>query len=418
MGNSFNHRKRSSYLFRNNWLHWCFSLTAKGTDQQRTCMYQKLIRSNWFKTHINASKGIANEAISSMQYNLSSLFHPPPLKVAWIKKSFWLSIINDSRSLINFSRAAHFQPLVGSLMVKLITPLIKSPLLGVVSPFGRTTGLIFERSVHAFVHRVLLRMARLNKLYSDAQLHPPYTQSGQPAGACGAKRRTVIDADDLRQSVIGEDRIKYGLYDLYGLSLKCPTIQNKAAKQITGCQWITAYAIAGPKPALKIHPPDMVSPFGLSKRLWPAPQATTAPPAPFDQTMALKNLADGAGCRYAKLWTATFKRVCNLFWPPSGVPFAFGHYTLNHFISGAMRAMQRSAAALTHAIKALLVKAIEPLVAGFATDPVTLAKLCYGPKFKLSFIYKPKSFVHRQHFSPRHRAPPWRYYNLLPMFPV
>ncbi|MGD8991510.1 MAG: hypothetical protein PVI00_08660 [Desulfobacterales bacterium] len=40
-------------------------------------MYQELIRFNWLKAHINDSKGIADEAISSMQYNLSGLFHPP-----------------------------------------------------------------------------------------------------------------------------------------------------------------------------------------------------------------------------------------------------------------------------------------------------------------------------------------------------
>jgi hypothetical protein len=62
-----------------------------------------------------------------------------------------------------------------------------------------------NKKVLAFNHK---QWQKSDKLQPVAQLHPPPTQLGQPAGPCRVKRGTVIVPDHFRRSVSGENPIK------------------------------------------------------------------------------------------------------------------------------------------------------------------------------------------------------------------
>jgi hypothetical protein len=394
------------------------SLIGDRSYQQWSHMNESLFRADRFKANINAAESMPNEARLSIEGDLPSFAHPSHFKEARIAEHFRHFAIRDGGGAINLCRTTHSQPLVRPLPVELPTPLIESALLGSVGPFRRTTCLIFKRSVHAFMHRVLLWVTRLNKLNPDPQLNPPHTQLCQPARSPGAKRSTVVHPDHFRQSILSEDLFKYRADNLCRLAPKSPTSQNKAAIEVAGCQWVAALSVSRAKPSLEIYAPDVVSSLGLSQAPGPAPHCPTSAPSATHQPVSLQNASNGARSRYLKTISTTLQRLGNLLRTPLRMPLPLLQYPLDHLFRRAVRAMLGRTTILAYTIYALLIEALLPLIACLATNPVALAKLRHRPKPKLGFKNKPNSFFHRRHISPRHRSPPWRYHNVLPMLPV
>src|SRR5262245_50125168 len=73
------------------------------------------------------------------------------------------------------------QCFVRPFVVVLLAEFVEANLLGSQIPARRTLRLAFQRSVHALMAAVLLRVCRLDQLRENAQPNPPHRQRRWPS---------------------------------------------------------------------------------------------------------------------------------------------------------------------------------------------------------------------------------------------
>jgi hypothetical protein len=84
------------------------------------------------------------------------------------------------------------------LLSRLVNPLVphlhRSP--------RRTRGFLLQRSVHALMNPVLLRMTWLDELGVDTELDPPHQRIRETGQCVGCERGSVVGSDSLRQATL------------------------------------------------------------------------------------------------------------------------------------------------------------------------------------------------------------------------
>src|SRR5205809_215114 len=98
---------------------------------------------------------------------------------------------------------------MGSFVVELIAKVVELTLLGAQVCGGGTCGFVFERTVHAFMTSVLLRLAWLNEFGHHAKPNPPCRQHRQPCQRGGSKRHAIIGTHARGQSELLEESSKH-----------------------------------------------------------------------------------------------------------------------------------------------------------------------------------------------------------------
>src|SRR5215470_14684506 len=84
---------------------------------------------------------------------------------------------------------------------------VQDPLLSPTIRLGRANGL-FQRTVHALVPSVLLRMSRLDSLWHNPQLDPPHRKPRQAGDRTRCKGRAIIGADGPGHTVLAKRRLE------------------------------------------------------------------------------------------------------------------------------------------------------------------------------------------------------------------
>jgi hypothetical protein len=113
-------------------------------------------------------------------------------------------------------------------------------------------------AMHLFMARIVLRMCGPAKLDANTQPPPPDRKAGKTARANSAKRRAVVHADDFGQTVTSKHSGQRAPGLVIALVGQKPHIEKETAFEIADRQGLDPGAVAGAKPALEIHRPDVV----------------------------------------------------------------------------------------------------------------------------------------------------------------
>ena len=112
--------------------------------------------------------------------------------------------------------------------------------------------------MHALVPTVLLRRSRIDVFEPDAELDPMHRQPRQPAGrAARGEGRPIVAAHRPRQTELAKRLVDDRLHRRDGLGDDA-ALDQKTAVGIGDGQRITALAIGGAEPALKVDAPQIV----------------------------------------------------------------------------------------------------------------------------------------------------------------
>jgi hypothetical protein len=94
-------------------------------------------------------------------------------------------------------------------LVELFLETEKSHLLPPQIPLRWSRGLLFQRSMHALVAAVLLRLAWLDPFMPDAQSQPQHRELTQSCGCSTGEGSSVVGANRFRQSELTKGGFEY-----------------------------------------------------------------------------------------------------------------------------------------------------------------------------------------------------------------
>jgi hypothetical protein len=272
--------------------------------------------------------------------------------------------------------------------------------------------------MHPLVPPILLRLARHDPLWPDAQLDPPHRQPRQPADARRRKRRAVVRTDRQRQAMLLERRLEDRPHIRLVRSRHRPTAQQVTAVRVGQGERVAPPTVTGAEPAFEIGAPHVVGRLHCRKRLG---VGRTPPPLarPADHTFAPQPLADRAGRRRRQLGMVLNQLHPQLLRPPVRPALAQPQHRLHHGNVMRLTVLQRRVRALHQTRGAVRDIPAEPLVAGLAADPVLMAQHRHLILARQNPSDKLHSLVHVTGLSPRHRqVPPAGSSNLSPIHPV
>src|SRR5713101_4580263 len=169
------------------------------------------------------------------------------------------------------------QGFVGPIVVEVAAEAIEARLLLVKRGGRRTSGLGFERAMHALVPSVLLRRSRLDALEADAELDPMNRQRRQAADGRRGEGRAIIAANGARQAELAHGPLD-DRQDAIAGRRHDAAVDEQATIRVGERQGIAASPIAGAEPALEVDAPQIVGRNHRRKGL--ACRRRRAPPPP------------------------------------------------------------------------------------------------------------------------------------------
>ena len=200
-----------------------------------------------------------------------------------------------------------------TLVVEATEETVEAPLLCEERWRRRARGLALQRQVHALVATVLLRLARLDALVTDAELEPPGGQARQTSRAGGGERWAVVAAKCARQPEFAKDPRQDATHGRAVGGCDSDTADDEATEGVGDGQRNAPLPVAGAKLALEVDAPHLIRRGARRKRqrAWrgAAPTASRC-----DETGAPENLADGA--RRRRIDTAAAQPRAQLTRPP------------------------------------------------------------------------------------------------------
>lgn len=228
-----------------------------------------------FQSDLVADERFPDEPFASSPLDLPVASDPPYGVVPWIaqqhtprRRRFRTILLSRDSLTQSFVRA---NVVVGS------DPTIAAPLLSPQIARRRARRLGFEHPVHLLVGSILFGMPWRDKFDPDAQCYPPSTQSGKTSRAGRSEGSSVVHTNGRGISIFAEQTHKNPTHRAPALILEQPNRQQIATEQIPYRQRLHALSVAGPKPPLEIHGPDLVAPprngQTLAWQLRPSPRA-------------------------------------------------------------------------------------------------------------------------------------------------
>ena len=143
-------------------------------------------------------------------------------------------------------------------------------------PCRRIRRFPLQRLMQPFPTSVLLRLAGVNPLRDDPQLHPPCRQPRQSAHGQRRQRWPLVGAQRSRQSILAESRFPHWFHLPVARARQQLTAQQVTAASIAQRQRLAALPVAGQKPALEVGAPQRIRLPGMRQRLAPG----CCPPPP------------------------------------------------------------------------------------------------------------------------------------------
>src|SRR5258708_25527098 len=139
-----------------------------------------------------ADQGLAEEDLRTLPFDFAVLTYPADLMVGRILGLLRPTAIGPRRRLDESGGSLLSESLVRTHLIEDATEVVEAPLLGTQAFCRWARRLRLESSMHTLVTAVLLRLARLNALRTDAGLDQFDRQLRQPARSGRRKRRTII----------------------------------------------------------------------------------------------------------------------------------------------------------------------------------------------------------------------------------
>src|SRR5690606_23894307 len=302
----------------------------------------------------------------------------------------------------------------GSLLQRFVRPLlvvdrskpVKRPLLQLRCRAGRLGRFSLQRSVHALMRPVILRLPGPGPLQSNAQADPPDGQLRKPRQRVRPERNSIIRADHLRESVLPEDPLEGNSRSSCAGAGKRLAPQQVATVGVDDRQRITEPRVAKAELAFEVCRPDAVRSVRCGTTR--APCSLRPPPLSLrlDQPFPAQDLPDRAQRRPGCLRMKPLQPRPQLLRSPGWTLLSQRHDRRNHLRRRCLRLPPRGALLILQRGESPRFIPREPLVTNPPTDPELLADLAHrGPALE-SLEYKPRSLFHRAGLTPGHRAPP------------
>ena len=117
--------------------------------------------------------------------------------------------IGSRTGRVDFGRTLHGERLVRPFGIEFLNKVVEAGLL-LQTVHSRRSGCFFlQRQMHALVAAILLWVARLDALDSDAEPQPPHREFGEIEEAVRTgERHAIVGADGKRQAAIAKQPLK------------------------------------------------------------------------------------------------------------------------------------------------------------------------------------------------------------------
>jgi hypothetical protein len=262
------------------------------------------------------------------------------------------------------------QSFVWSNLVVNSHPSVGAPLLSSWMSGSRLCRLGLEDPMHLFVPTVLLWMSRSDKFHADSQCRPPRAQARKPKRPGRSEGRTIVHPNDFGVTIVSKQSKKNAFYHHPMRMLEQADGQQVTTEKIPHGQRIYWLPIAGPKPALEIHSPNLIAPASRRQRPWlefRAPSATSAPtPTQFHHLQPLADRPSRWHTLSGKFLAQSSRKLATAPTPMPAPQPPNAHQPFGRNLS--WRALWASRP-IPKAAKPLSLETLLPFVASLATDP-------------------------------------------------
>lgn len=289
------------------------------------------------------------------------------LEVSRVLERWQLSGESADGWSIDRSRRFLTKGLMGPFEVVLLAEGVEAPLLSLEIAGRRTRRLGLERSVHALVSTVLLRVGGFDELGVNPQTDPPDGESRETTQRGGRKGHPVVGPNNPRKTVLlekpPEDRVRQADRGRG----KAMTAEKEPAVTVDQGQRETIVTIAGSELSFEVGGPDIVGMEhrgeGLSRMSGEASSSTSC-----DEAMALENIVTGGARRPVPGRMPPGEHATQLF----GSPGRMAASAFEQALDDVGRTLMRAGAGLPRTIfqprRAFFPVTIEPLVSRLAAD--------------------------------------------------
>jgi hypothetical protein len=217
--------------------------------------------------------------------------------------------------------------------------------------------------MHVLVLAVLVRAGGFDELGGDAEPDEPDRERGEAAEGVGGEGRSVVGPDPLRETVLAEEPLEDLLGGHQGGAGEPTAAEEVAGEHVLSGEGVAEHAVAQAELAVVVDGPDGVGLFGQGPGAAGMP-ATDAWAAWLNETLPVDDVVDGGPGGKRELGPVVFEEPPDLLGPVVGVGFANLEDRLSDvWRCGPGAALWRSATVLEPGA-AILLEAIEPLVAG------------------------------------------------------
>src|SRR5438445_9573072 len=257
-----------------------------------------------------------------------------------------------------------------------------------------------KRAVKPFIFAHGLRVVRSAVTYRDPQAHQPYRESCVRMSQISAPRTAVVHNHRVGKPIEAKCFGQRWLDRLSCLVKQSFKAQVKARVIVQDGQCLSRATHRGQWP-FEIHLPKTIGHLTLET----VPVGLGRLTASIDQPMTVKDSGDGARGRQS-LFTLILQKTTDLARSPAWISTTQRYQGLFFSLSQLTGTFLGTTRMIGETFASLLTVSVQPLVAGFPTDAITLAQLRKAHRFFLRQSHKLLAQRHETNHSPRHKLSP------------
>jgi hypothetical protein len=218
-------------------------------------------------------------------------------------------------------------------------------------------------------------------------------------------RYRTIRPDPLRETILAKEPLEDLLCGHQRGAGEATAAEEIAGEHVLSGEGVAEHAVAQAELALVIDGPDGIGLLGQGP--WPTGvPATHTSAAWLNETLPIDDVVDGGPGGQRELGPVVFEEPADLLGPVVGIGFADLKDRLSDVRRCGPGAAPRRAASILEPGAAVLLEALEPLVAGLAADAEAAAGLGEAPQTQLELVDEALAFVHDTGFLEWHRPSP------------
>jgi hypothetical protein len=265
----------------------------------------------------------------------------------------------------------------GRSVLEFANELVKARLLLEAVHAGRSGRLLLQGEVHALVAAVLLRASGLDALDSHAKTQPPHGELREVEQCIGAgEGHAVVGANGCWQAALEEELLERGDRRVLARGLQSFAHQQETRSVVGDGERVAVLAVAQLELPLEVGAPQIVGRCADRK---PSPAGSRARAAdPLHQAVPMQDRVNRALGRHSQvLVQSANQELANLARAPMGLLPLEPHDQALDLGRQLVGIAHRAPRSVTQRLKAVLLVAVEDLVAGLARDPEFAAKLAH-----------------------------------------